>query len=408
MKRFIGAGLMVFALLLMFAGRASAQMAAASGQVLDLQGKPFAGVTVTIKSDSGRSFTVKTDKNGNFTQAGVPDGVYTVTLTSPQLPQPFSEQFSLDSGNVKPWNINLKEIAAAAGGGAEADKEKAAFATMKVHFDNATTAISDADALKKQVATATPDQKADLNSQLSAKYQTALTEYTAAEQGVSAKDATNHALIWASIGRTDDALLKFDDAATAYQKAIDLKPMPDYYSDLSTALVNQGASQHDPAVLQQKVTDAAAACDKAVALASAPVPAAPGAPAPAAGAAPAAAAGGATTGARCYKNMGIVLSNKGDLTQAVDPLKKATDANPNDAQAWYLLGSAYVGNVQSKTVGDKEIFTFDPATGPALQKCVDLDPNGGVGGQCKEMIDSVNQMGGGISTTVGTPTKKKK
>ena len=407
MKRVITSGLTVFALLLLFAGIAAAQGATVTGQVIDLQGKPFANVAVAIKNDSGRTFNTKTDKNGNFVQVGVPDGTYTVTLTSPSLPQPFSMEFQQNSSNAKPWNINLKEIAGSAG--AAADAAAKAFAGMKGHFDAATAAMNDGDALRKQVPTAPADQKADLTSKMSADYQTALTEYTAAEQGVNAKDVGNHALIWDDIGVVDAAMAKYDDAVAAYQKAIDLKPTPGYYSDMSTAIVNQGAAQHDPAVLQQKISDASAACDKAAASSATPAPAANGAPAaPAGGAAPAAGASAATTVARCYKNIGIVLTNKGDDQQAIDPLKKAADAAPNDAQVWFELGSAYAGSVQTKTVGDKELYTFDPGTGPALQKCISLDASGPLGAQCKEILDGVNTMGAGISTTVGTPPAKKK
>lgn len=405
MKRFMSAGIFFCALLLLFAGNAAAQGSNVTGQIIGIDGNPFPNVTVTIKNDTGRTFTTKTDKNGSFIQVGVPDGVYTVTLSSPQIPQGFTTQFQETGASPQPWNINLKEIAAASGASTKAAADKEAFNSMKTHFDAATAAMSDADALKKQLATATPDQKSDINSKLTADYQTAITEYTAAEQGVNAKDTGNHALIWASIGRADDGTAKYADAATSYQKAIDLKPTADYYSDLSTSLVNVGAAQHDPAVLQQHVTDAAAACEKAIGLAGA----APSAPAAGAPGAPATGGGAAVVGERCYKNMGIVLSNKGDLQQAIDPLKKATDTNPKDAQAWFLLGSAYVGSVQSKTEGDKEVFTFDPATGDALQKCVDLDPTGPLGPQCKDMLASVTQMSGGVSTTVGTaPTKPSK
>ncbi|HTZ74280.1 MAG TPA: carboxypeptidase regulatory-like domain-containing protein [Candidatus Aquilonibacter sp.] len=398
MKRFIGAGLTFLAFLLLFAGSVAAQGANVTGQIIGLDGNPFPNVTVTIKSDTGRTFTTKTDKNGNFIQVGVPDGIYTVTLASPQLPQGFSTHFQQNSSNPQPWNINLKEIAAASGESGKAEAEKQAFANMKKNFDDATAAMNDGDTIKKQLATATADQKSDLTSKMDADYQTALTDYNAAEQGVGAKDTGNHALIWASIGRADDALAKYDDAATAYQNAINMKPMPDYYSDLSTATVNAAVAQHDPAVLQQKTTDAMSDCDKAVQLANS-APSVPGAP-----------AGGSTSVAdRCYKNIGIVLSNKGDLQQAVDPLKKATDANPKDAQAWFLLGSAYVGSVQSKTEGDKEVFIFDPNTADALQKCSDLDPTGALGAQCKDMLSSVNQMSGGVSTSVGEkPAKGKK
>jgi len=406
MKRFISAGLTFFAFLLLLAGSAAAQGNNVTGQVIGLDGNPLPNATITIKNESGRTFTTKTDSKGNFIQVGVPDGVYSVTLTSSAVPQGFTTQFQ-SGGSNQPWNINLKEIAAASGASEQAQAEKQAFANMKQHFDAATTAMNNADALKKQLASTPADQKADLTSKMNADYETALTEYTAAEQGVAAKDTGNHALIWASIGRANDATSKYADAATAYQKAIDLKPSADYYSDLSTALVNVATSQHDPAILQQKVSDADAACQKAVTLAGS----APAAPA-VGGAAASPAQTSTAVASRCYKNMGIVLSNKGDLQQAIDPLKKATDANPKDAQAWFLLGSAYVGSVQSKTEGDKEVFTFDPNTSDALQKCADLDPTGPLGAQCKDMAASVTQMSGGVSTSVGTkpppkPSKKK-
>ena len=397
MKRLMGAVIICFALILLSAGIAAAQGSNVQGQVIGIDGNPMPNVTVTIKNETGRTFTTKTDAKGNFIQVGVPDGVYTVTLTSPQLPNGFTQQFQQTGTNPQPWNINLKEIAASSGATAKAAADANAFKNMKAHFDAATTAMSDADALKKQLATVPADQKADLTSKMNADYQTALTEYTAAEQGVGAKDVGNHALVWASIGRADDATLKFEDASAAYQKAIDLKPEPDYYADLSTALVNAGVSQRDPAVRTQKETDAAAACDKAVALASS-APATPGAPG-------GAAASGAV-GARCYKNIGIVLNNKGFGQDAIAPLKKASDANPKDQQTWYLLGSAYVATVQDKTVDGKDIFTFDPGTMDALQKCVDIDATGGLGAQCKEMMDNVTQMSGGVSTSIGTkPTK---
>src|SRR5690348_8892208 len=246
MKRFASVGLTLFAFLLLFAGSAAAQGNNVTGQVIGLDGNPLPNATITIKNDTGRTFTTKTDSKGNFIQVGVPDGVYTVSLTSPAVPQGFTTQFQASGSNNQPWNINLKEIAAASGGSEKAAAEKEAFNNMKQHFDAATTAMNDADAIKKQLATAPADQKSDLTSKMNAAYQTALTEYTAAEQGVNAKDTGNHALIWASIGRADDATSKYADAATAYQKAIDLKPTADYYSDLSTALTNVAASQHDP------------------------------------------------------------------------------------------------------------------------------------------------------------------
>jgi len=396
---------MIAALVLTFARFAAAQGGAAPavtpgaaapagapqpGVVWDSEGKLAPGVKVTIKEEtSGQTLSADTDKDGKFSIPGVPDGTYLITVTGPQMPAQGFNTRATASTPRQPWPINIKALEAMA----KANPELTAFNNMKDHFSAASAAMTDAETLRKSLTTAPADQKADIKSKLSTDYDKALTEYTAAEQAVGPKDTGNHAVIWWNIGKVNDYNLKYSDAAAAYQKAIDLRPTPDYYVDLGTALVNAGAAQRDPAVLEKSVADANAACEKAAAPA----------PAPAGGAA---AAAPMNNGARCYKNMGIVLSNKGDSKQAIEPLQKATTANPKDAAAWFLLGGAYAGMIESKTVGDKEVFTVPPGTVDAYQKCVDADPNGPYAGQCKEMIDSVNQMSGGQSTQIGTAPKK--
>src|SRR5580698_2605428 len=101
MKRAITSGMLFFALLLLFAGRATAQGAAVTGTMIGTDGKPMVGATITIKNDTGRTFTSKTDKNGSFVQAGVPNGVYTLTLTDPSLQQPYQQQFQQDDSAPK-------------------------------------------------------------------------------------------------------------------------------------------------------------------------------------------------------------------------------------------------------------------------------------------------------------------
>ena len=94
MKRVMGAVIICFALILLSAGIAAAQGSNVQGQVIGIDGNPMPNVTVAIKNDTGRTFTTKTDAKGNFIQVGVPDGVYTVTLTSPQLRKSFSTRRS--------------------------------------------------------------------------------------------------------------------------------------------------------------------------------------------------------------------------------------------------------------------------------------------------------------------------
>ncbi len=88
-----------------------------------------------------------------------------------------------------------------------------------------------------------------------------------------------------------------------FRKRSDLVPTAGYYTGLATNEANLGASLTDPKESAAKFTDANAACDKAVALDPA-------------------------AGAVCWKNLGIVLSNKGRMKDAITPLQKATTCRP--------------------------------------------------------------------------------
>ncbi|MBI4887373.1 MAG: tetratricopeptide repeat protein [Acidobacteria bacterium] len=69
----------------------SAPVAAQSvvrGKVLDSQGKPVEGATVSIEAtESNRKAQVKTNRNGEFMQIGLPSGRYNVTATKDNLKQ---------------------------------------------------------------------------------------------------------------------------------------------------------------------------------------------------------------------------------------------------------------------------------------------------------------------------------
>jgi len=374
---------------------AAAQDVRVSGQVLDPDGKPWAGVSVTIKSDVGRTFTLTTDKDGKFSQIGLTPGVYTVTfLNPPRLPAPgYQMQRQASSSQENDFSVNFQKIAAQQGANPEEQKKreeaKNQFANMKAHVDAGVAALSDADDLHKQLKTATADQKSGIQDKINADYQTAITELQQAEQGVSAKDTKNHAVILSNLAIAQNLAGHYDDSVASYQKAIDMNPQPGYYVGLSQAVANSAAALTDPAAISAKITDAGADCDKAAALETPPNPA---------------------NDARCWKNIGIVLTNKGDLKDAVAPLLKATQADPKDAQGWYLLGSAYTGLIDTKEEGNKITYIIPPGTADAYQKCIDVDPSGPNAAQCKTMLDSLASMAGGDVTSVGTkpkPTKKK-
>jgi tetratricopeptide (TPR) repeat protein len=392
MRRLIPAWI-ILAIALLLPAISAAQDVRVSGQVLDRDGKPWAGLTVIIKSDSGRSFTLKTDNNGKFSQIGLTPGIYTVTVMSQANNLNYSEKHQFSSGEDNEVTINFKAILAQQSGAGNPEQEKkqqeaaSQFKNMKAHVDAGVAALASAEDLRKQLRAASADQKSAIQGQLSSAYQTAVTELQQAEQASASnpKDTKNHAIILSDLGVAYSDSGKYDDAVASYQKAIELNPQAGYYNGLSSSLANSAAAQTDPAAVSSKITEAGAACDKASALQTPPNP-------------------GDT--ARCWKNIGIVLSNKGDLKEAIAPLLKATQSDPKDAQGWYLLGSAYTGTIDSKQEGDKMIYVIPPGTADAYQKCVDADPNGPLAAQCKTMLDSLASMSGGVSTMVGERKKK--
>ena len=148
-------------------------------------------------------------------------------------------------------------------------------------------AINDAKNVRTQLQAAPTDQS--LKDKLAADYQTAITELKQAEQLVGAKEAGNHATIWAQLGVAEEGTAQWADAAEAFGKAAELKPQPGYYVAEATDLAKAG-----------KFDDAPAACDKAV-------------------------AADPTQASVCYKNLGIVLSNSGKFKEAIAFLTESDD-----------------------------------------------------------------------------------
>ncbi|HUA00423.1 MAG TPA: tetratricopeptide repeat protein [Candidatus Aquilonibacter sp.] len=384
MKKLIRMSAMLVVALLL-ASAVKAQDGRVAGQVFDIQGIPWPGVTVNLKSDTGRTFTLTTDKDGKYSQIGVPNGNYVVTLTNAASGLNFHDQRTVAAGQDNVFNYNFKEIAAKQGPSPEEVKkhedEQNLFKQMAQHFNAGKAALDDSNTLGKQLATEPADQKSATQDKINADYQTAITELQQAEQGVQAKDTKNHAVVWATLGQAYDGAGRYDDAVNAYQKAIEMSPQASYYADLSTAVVNAAVAQTDTSGLPAKVTEAGTDCDKATAL-------------------------DPTMTARCWKNIGIVLQNKNQLPAAVVPFQKATAADPKDAQSWFLLGGALSSQITSTQKGNQITYTFPPGLVDAYENCIKADPNGPYAPQAKATLDGLNQLSGGTSTIVNERKKK--
>src|SRR5260370_20122599 len=104
--------------------------------------------------------------------------------------------------------------------------------------------------------------------------------------------------------------------------------------------------------------------------------------------------------AQVYRKGGITLKNTGRLKEAIEPLKKATELDPKNAQGWYLLGASLVYNMTTNRVRDKEAVVFAPGTIEAYQKAIELDPNGTYGQHAKLGLEQLQQMAPGIDIKV--------
>ena len=98
MRRWIPAW-MTLALVLLAAMSAAAQTTRIDGQVMNLQGMPYAGVTVIIKNTgSAQSYTIKADKDGKFSQLLPGAGTYAITIMDPKTNLSYTEQHTIGSG----------------------------------------------------------------------------------------------------------------------------------------------------------------------------------------------------------------------------------------------------------------------------------------------------------------------
>src|SRR6266404_4661068 len=101
-KFFPLAALIIGALISVLAPGASAQMGSVSGVILDVNEKPWAGLTVQAVSDQGQKQEAKTDDQGRYNIRSLRPGVYDVTITA--FPPPNDKQPAYQISKVKVQN----------------------------------------------------------------------------------------------------------------------------------------------------------------------------------------------------------------------------------------------------------------------------------------------------------------
>jgi tetratricopeptide (TPR) repeat protein len=268
---------------------AAAQSGAVKGKVVDAQGQPVEGATITIQSaeSATRRHETKSNKKGEFFQIGLAPGQYKVSAEKDKLSQSFEIRVRLGD----PQNVNFVLAPGSGGSGGSMTKEEAAKkeAEIRKAFDDAialSNAGKDAEAIAK------------------------FNEIIAA--------APKCAACYGNIGAIHLKAKEYDKAEAAYKQATTIDPN---FAGGYAGLVNVYNAQRKFAEAEA----AAAQQEKAEA---------------ASGGGAGGAGGGASADA-AY-NRGVVQWNANKFAEAKDQFSAAIKANPNHAESHFMLGKVLI------------------------------------------------------------------
>jgi tetratricopeptide (TPR) repeat protein len=350
------------------------------GHVTNPTGASQANGTVSLNKDTKEVASFPVDANGDYS-GSAPPGTYTLVYRTPGLP-PDKETDKIDNIKIvvgqdtvadddmsrkeyidslpEETRKNLEEMKKH---NAEAMKANAVIKVLNADLKTAMADIHDADGAKAAAiqqlgaSAAKADVEAKENQIKTEKYSDVVTLMTK-DTGLRPTES----VLWAYLGQGDLGLKKYDDAETAFKKALELdaaskKPRPEI----------QGLAQSGLGEIYArtgKVAEAAAAYDAAVKI-------------------------DPTKAGFYYKNEAVIYSQMGNSDAQVAAADKAIAANPNDPLPYYLKGQALVtkATVDPKT----QRIVLPEGCGEAYQKYLELDPTGPYSADVKGILDSAGQ-----------------
>ncbi len=377
---------------LLAACSAWAQTATLQGDVKDANGQGIKGAVIVLdRTDIKGHYQVKTDKKGHWLYTGLP-GASTFNISC-QVDGKIVDKVSGVKANYgddnPPINFDMKKVQAQQAAAQQAnangqltnDQARSMSKEQKEQYEAQLKKNSEAikknkalndtynagqDALKAGAAEKDP-------AKAGADYQTAIDKFTQGSQ----MDA-NQVAIWDSLGQAyeglgktktgDDRNKAFDQAIDSYKKGLAIKPD-------DPAVYNQMGNLYG---MEKKMPEASEALTKAAQLDPA-------------------------MASKAYFNMGANLVNGGQPDKAAEYFKKATDADPNYAEAWYQYGSLQM--MQGKVDPKSGKQTYPPETSTALHKYLELQPNGPHAQEATAMLQA---MGEQVQTNITAPGAKKK
>lgn len=377
---------------LLVASGAWAQTATLQGEVKDPSGQPVKGANIVLdRTDIKGHYHVKTDKKGHWLYTGLP-GASTFDISC-EIDGKVADKVTGVKANYgddnPPITFDLRKVAAQqaaqqkanANGQMSQEQSRGMSKEQKEKYEAALKKNSEAikknkalndtynaaqDSLKMAAADTEPAKK-------TADYQAAVDKLNQAGQM-----DTNQPAIWNSLGQayeglgkaqTGDARTKsLDQAIDSYKKSLAIKADdPGVYNQIGNLYG-----------MEKKMPEASEALTKAAQLDPQMAP-------------------------KAYYNMGANLVNGGQPDKAAEFFKKATDADPNYADAWYQYGSLLM--MQGKVDPKSGKQSYPPETVIALKKYVELQPSGPHSQEANAMLQA---MGEQVQTNITAPGAKKK
>jgi tetratricopeptide (TPR) repeat protein len=362
--------------MLMCAYGALAQTAVMEGNVKGEDGKPVQGAVIKItRTDIKGNYQVKTDKKGHFLYAGLPLGIYDVSVEIGGAAKDSVKGVRLH-GDMPPIDFDLAKSAAGGPGEQGGQTQPAA--------QDATRGMSAQQKAELEKQLKEREEAMKKNKELNDAFNAGMTAAQAKQwdqaiasfNKASELDAKQH-VVWAQLAEAEmnfaatksgaEADAETAKGLDAYQKAIELKPDDaGYHNNFALSLAKA-----------KKFPEAQAELTKAATLDP-----------PNAG--------------RYYYNLGALLVNSGQNEPAGDAFKKAIDIDPNYADAQYQYG---VFLLSKATVAADGKVTPVGGTAEAFQKYLQLKPDGPFADSAKQMLAT---LGTTLDTSYKNPAGSKK
>lgn len=364
--------------LCLFAGLSFAQTSSIEGKVIGEDGQPLKDAMIRIeRKDIKGNYRVKTKKKGDYFHAGLPLGLYKVTLEVDGKVRDTVDNVRTRLGESTPVNFNLQELKqrqeamqrAAETGTLTDEQARQMSAEQRAALEKAAKERSAALAKNKALNDAF---NVGMEALKVNQYEPAIEAFNKAAE----LDAKQH-VVWGQlaeayvglastkVGAEQDAVLA--KGIDAFQKALELKPdEAAYHNNYALALAKA-----------RKFEEAEAELTKAAQIDP-----------PNAG--------------RYFYNLGAVLVNIGQLEPAGAAFRRAIEADPDYADAQYQYGVYLMSKAETTADG-----RFIPVAGTreAFEKYLQLKPDGPFAESARGMLATMQQT---IQTEYTNPEAQQK